>query len=405
MTSAPKVDLVISFDTTGSMYPALTQVRRRVSELVDRLFQEHSDIRIGITAHGDYCDAHHPYVTTHLHLSVSRQHIIDFVDTVKPTSGGDSPECYELVLHEARSFMWRKDATKLLVLIGDDVPHGPAQNPGRLNWRIGVQALADMGVTVYGIQALGRRHATSFYKELAELSGGFHLSLDQFSTLTDMLLAIGYQQVGIERMQSYAAEVQTSGRMTRDFARAVGTLAGIHIDPGSYVPATRDDDLYPAYERYTTSERLGRKKIPGSITAGTDIDVTKLRPVHPSRFQILNVDRISTIQDFVIEQGLTFHVGRGFYEFMKPEKVQAKKQIVIMDRVSGDMFTGSEARDMLGLPHDAEARLRPTDMEQFRIFIQSTSYNRKLIPDTGFLYEVADYEGFVLTDSPALLLT
>jgi hypothetical protein len=47
---------------------------------------------------------------------------------------------------------------------------------------------------------------------------------------------------------------------------------------------------------------------------------------------------------------------------------------------------------MLGLPFDESARLAPTRLEEYRVFVQSTSYNRKLVGRTRFLYEVADYD-------------
>ena len=65
MSSNP-VEVVFSFDTTGSMYPCLTQVRRHVKSTVTRLGEEIPGIRIGIIAHGDYCDKGGTYVTKHL---------------------------------------------------------------------------------------------------------------------------------------------------------------------------------------------------------------------------------------------------------------------------------------------------------------------------------------------------
>src|SRR5262249_16568289 len=141
--------------------------------------------------------------------------ICHFVETVGPTGGGDAPECYELVLHEARDQPWSADATKALVLIGDDVPHPPAHNPGRLDWRAEAAALGKEGVGIYAVQALGRSHATKFYEELARASGGFHVPLDQFSYITDMVLAVCYRQSGPEQLQAYEEEVKTQGRMNR----------------------------------------------------------------------------------------------------------------------------------------------------------------------------------------------
>ena len=159
------IEVVFSFDTTGSMYPCLTQVRRTVEQTINRLFAEVRNIRIGITAHGDYCDAGHPYVTKHHEISDNQKSLIKFVREVEATGGGDAPECYELVLHEARSFNWTRGKSRVLVLIGDDIPHGPdyRENRKKLDWRNEISVLAEMGVNVYGVQALNRKHATPFY--------------------------------------------------------------------------------------------------------------------------------------------------------------------------------------------------------------------------------------------------
>jgi hypothetical protein len=61
-----------------------------------------------------------------------------------------------------------------------------------------------------------------------------------------------------------------------------------------------------------------------------------------------------------------------------------------MDRKTGDMFSGRKAREMIGLPEGTDARLSPTALAQYRVFVQSTSANRKLVGGTGFLYEVED---------------
>jgi hypothetical protein len=58
---------------------------------------------------------------------------------------------------------------------------------------------------------------------------------------------------------------------------------------------------------------------------------------------------MTPIKDFVLKQGVKFKKGRGFYEFAKPETVQKYKEIVIMDKKSGEMFEGSHARTLLGI--------------------------------------------------------
>ncbi len=348
------IEIVFSFDTTGSMYPCLTQVRRKIKNTVTRLIDEIPLIKIGIIAHGDYCDAGSTYVTKIFNISGDVDAICDFVQNVEPTGGGDAPECYELVLHESQSLSWSKSATKSLVLIGDDIPHPPAHNPKKLNWRKELEKLAEAEITVYGVQALNRPHATPFYQELAEKSGGFHINLDQFSYISDLFLAVCYQQSSNDQLQAYEQEVIDQGRMSRGLNKIFNTM--MNREATSY---------------YESAD---------------------LRAVSPGRFQILEVEQDISIKAFVLENGLSFKVGRGFYEFTKTETIQAQKEIILMDRATGDLFEGGAAREMLGLPMDATIRIKPSNLEKYVVFVQSTSANRKLIGKTRFLYEVEDWD-------------
>lgn len=347
------VDVVVSFDTTGSMYPCLTQVRRRVNEMIDRLFREISGLRVGIIAHGDYCDRNSTYVTKRLELTNNREELYRFVANVPATNGGDSPECYELVLHEARSFKW-SSYTKTLVIIGDDVPH-PSSYPGntdRLDWRNEIELLLKMGVNVYGVQALNRSHATHFYQEIAQRTGGFHLTLDQFSSVVELVMAICYRQSGSDSLSQWEIEVERSGRMSRSLDEVFRILSG----------------------RRTPSTRFSKSRDLEAIPFG--------------RFQIMMVDEDQPIRDFVQDNGLTFNKGRGFYQLTKTETIQEYKEVVLREDATGDLYTGEKARELLGLPRAGSIRTRPVVPRGYTAFVQSTSVNRKLIGGTEFLYEV-----------------
>jgi len=115
---------------------------------------------------------------------------------------------------------------------------------------------------------------------------------------------------------------------------------------------------------------------------------TDLRPVPPSSFQVIAVDHDVSIKQFVIDHGLPFKTGRGFYEFTKRESISLKKEVVLMERATGDLFSGDAARELAGIPLDRDADVSPPSLEKYRAFVQSTSYNRKLVGGTGFLYEV-----------------
>lgn len=354
------IDVLFSFDTTGSMYPCLTQVRREVEQTVKRLFTEIPNLHVGIIAHGDYCDAGSTYVTKTLDFTDDAKKICSFIQKVEATGGGDSPECYELVLHEARSLNWRAGRSKVIVLIGDDVPHGPKepQNTKHLDWRNEIELLLEAGIQVYGVQALNRGHATKFYEEVARKTGGFHLNLNQFSDVTDMILAVCYKQVGEVNLQTYHAEVQKAGRMNRSLDAAFNKMMG---------------------------------KAPSKSVYGD----TDLRAVPDGRFQVLSVGKNDCrIDEFVKDQGLDFKVGRGFYELTKPVLVQGTKEVILRSKRTGDFYSGDKARQIVGLPEraaDIDTKLQPVAMDDYTVFIQSTSNNRKLIKKTKFLYEVSDW--------------
>lgn len=74
--------------------------------------------------------------------------------------------------------------------------------------------------------------------------------------------------------------------------------------------------------------------------------------------------------------------GSTFYELSKLELVQTYKEIVIVSKKDDKKFGGKDARDLLGLPsHDT--KMKPGDFGDWRIFIQSTSVNRKIKAGTS----------------------
>jgi hypothetical protein len=275
------------------------------------------------------------------------------------TGGGDMPECYELVLREAQSQNWTADSKKVLVVIGDAVPHDVSypDNKLRLDWKQESVKLKDMGIQIYSVQALGRGYSDSFYATMAGITGGLHLKLAQFQEIVDLLIAIAYQQDSPEKLDAWEQRIADAKRMSRSLDNNFRILSGkAATAPGRY-------------DSYTTGG---------------------LVPVNPGRFQILDVDHDVDIKGFVTANDLIFNLGRGFYQFTKTEEVQEKKEVVLRDKYTGDMFTGNEARNMIGVPYGTRDRLKPTALGKYDIFVQSTSVNRKLKSGTKFLYEVAD---------------
>jgi hypothetical protein len=114
------------------------------------------------------------------------------------------------------------------------------------------------------------------------------------------------------------------------------------------------------------------------------IKAAGLAPADPSQYQLIEVSRDAAIRDWVVESGHTYRTGGAFYQLSKSEKIQARKQIAVLEKTTDRVYTGPEARTLLGLP-DAEVRVKPDHNDDFTIFVQSTSVNRKLVANTRLL--------------------
>ena len=167
-------------------------------------------------------------------------------------------------------------------------------------------------------------------------------------------MAIAYSQdTDTKKIEAYENEVRKAGRMSRGLTAAFDTLR-----KRKSAPATK---------------------------------ARNLAAVPPGRFQVLEVDKDMPIQKFCKSEGLTFKTGRGFYEFTKTETVQGYKEVVLMERDTGDLFEGNKARSLIGLKPGVSERLKPAALDKYAVFVQSTSNNRKLVGGTRFLYEVEDW--------------
>ncbi|KAH3755364.1 uncharacterized protein LOC127849297 [Dreissena polymorpha] len=210
------VDVVFCFDTTGSMYSVLTNVRQKLNEICSRLISDIPCIRIGIIANGDYCDSE-VYVVRYVDLTTDVRALCDFANNVPPTGGGgNGGEAYEWALRRAQQLDWGEDSAKALVMIGDEPPHHKHYTDQKLFWKDELDVLVGMGVKVYGVQAMYESRSTPFYQELALRSSGFYLKLKDFRLITDMFLAVCYREADDGQFETFAEEVKKEGRMTED---------------------------------------------------------------------------------------------------------------------------------------------------------------------------------------------
>lgn len=174
-----RLDMVIAFDTTGSMAAYIDDVRHQVAEMIPRIFKDNEDLRLGIVAFGDYCDMKDRDTFGDAYqcipLTDNENDIIRFVRESKDTGGGDGDEFYELVLKKIiDESPWREDSSKAILLIADADPHEVGYTyrdhvvGNQIDWRAEARKAADMMIKIDTVSICGR----PWYKELSAMTNG-----------------------------------------------------------------------------------------------------------------------------------------------------------------------------------------------------------------------------------------
>ena len=140
---------------------------------------------------------------------------------------------------------------------------------------------------------------------------------------------------------------------------------------------------------YFRARASGAKSSNAFYADASQVNVAALQDVSNkiSLYVVPQEDNGIEIRPFILRHRMEYLKGAAFYQLTKTEsKVSNTKQVLVRDRQTGKFFAGREARDMIGLPHDRNARLHPGDHKNFDLFIQSESINRKLVGGTGVAY-------------------
>ena len=174
-----KLDMVIAFDTTGSMAAYIGAVRKEVSDLVPKLFRDNPDLRLGIVAFGDYCDMPNAQEYGKAYQCIqptdNENELIRFIKDSQDTSGGDGDEFYELVIKKiVEETPWREGSTRSILLIADAHPHKLGYSYGniivdnKIDWRKEASKAASMKIKIDTVTITD----ASWFKELSDMTNG-----------------------------------------------------------------------------------------------------------------------------------------------------------------------------------------------------------------------------------------
>ena len=124
-----KADVMIAIDTTTSMTTAIAQAKASATDIVAAVQAAVPDTQFAVVDFKDAVDGPAEYVLRQP-MTTSAADVATAIGAMTATGGGDQPEAYNLVFHNAYADPatgWRPDARKFVVVIGDAGPHGVDQ--------------------------------------------------------------------------------------------------------------------------------------------------------------------------------------------------------------------------------------------------------------------------------------
>lgn len=223
-----------------------------------------------------------------------------------------------------------------------------------------------------------------------------------------------------ESLARTIAEVSRDGRWTFVFRVPKGardTLHGLGIPDGNIQEwetttagmAASTQATTQAMDSYYTTRSSGAKSSNVFYANAAAVDAKALAATlkdisgDVSLYVVPDDQNGVEIRPFILTKRMEYLKGSAFYQLTKTEaRVSETKLIAIRNRTDGKIYSGIEARKLIGMPVSGNARLHPGDHGNFDIFIQSESTNRKLVGGTGVLYWKAIGKPFTAADEAYL---
>lgn len=406
-----RYDIAICLDSTGSMAPLLKHLINNIKKVVKELFEKIPGVRISIAAFQDYND---DYMWKAVDFTVEQESLIYFLENLKSVPGIEGPpgwssrgehkeECIEYAFYEIQKLNWLSDSSRSLIFVSDTLPHSPQVALNGRDWRVELNGIKSKGINIYSVQAMNwgnDKKIKDFFRHMAVETNGYHLYIDQFAHIIELMTAVCFKQMGAERLETYQNELRVKNNglttsMRQMFDVLLGKATVEQIDEENeqlydYGPSTSSSGGAGAGASSSSSSSRGSRKTKIDYTQ-VDQSQMEIKPSHPARFQVLEVTGDMDIKTFADVNGVPFVKGKFFYQFNKPELIQNGKEIILREKTTGNFFEGLGARKMLNLlEYDDSKKIKPTDFPQYDVFIQSTSANRKMTKDSKALYDAMD---------------
>lgn len=145
-TPSDKLDVVFSFDLTGSMGGYINDAKANAAAICADLKLVSPDLRIGVISQVDYPNTYDSYGYANTYgqapdyaykldapLSSDCDSVMTVINGLTLGWGADNPQDYTRMMYEAAAdpgIGWRDEAQRIVIMFGDSVPHDDNLNEG-----------------------------------------------------------------------------------------------------------------------------------------------------------------------------------------------------------------------------------------------------------------------------------
>lgn len=162
--------------------------------------------------------------------------------------------------------------------------------------------------------------------------------------------------------------------------------------------------IQQATDSYMTSRATGVYRGTSNLFGGAaqvntaTVQAAGLKPVDPNTYKLIPVIPSDGVKNYKgeieistyvksVNNGL-YRVGSVYYPLvpgMRPPKIAPQKGVAVLDKKANLLYSGPQARQMLGLPTTGTVAVKPDANPEWTVYVQSTSPNRYLTPHSQIL--------------------
>jgi hypothetical protein len=179
------LEVVLCFDSTGSMGGEIDQVKRQIERIGQALITLIPKARISVCTYRDRGDA---YVVKGLPLTTNIQDVSSYLSKIRAEAGGDHPEAVEEGLYWSSSQnQFRSSARKVILLFGDAPPH-----PERLQrcLEIATEFRKSRNGVISTVTCRSDAPLPEFYQIAMAGGGEAFLTTDQRQIMTQLMVLV-----------------------------------------------------------------------------------------------------------------------------------------------------------------------------------------------------------------------